>query len=269
MSLANLQNFALNILKEMKHDAVQNTEVTELPPCKICNKKILIVNFESFTILLCGHVHYRKCIEKNFLLTKENKCPIPDCNKTVDPVISERRFSESSQSSGTSAIADMLGDNLGLNSPMNLSPLFGLKEPLLNETTQKKCTRELSASTEKSSSKKVKKTGGKKVSSTIKQLIKELLIDNPVVGRSSEETGHTTDTGGIFLKLSDRIDSIESKNEDASRGLITSYFDFGKALYNRYKELKPTYGKDGARALVKSEARKEIPEAKFSDDALK
>ncbi|CAG8482269.1 36681_t:CDS:10 [Gigaspora margarita] len=125
---------------------------------------------------------------------------------------------------------------------------------------QKKRIRESSTSTKKSSSKKAKKVSGKKVSSTLKQLIEELLIDNPIVGRSSEEMGHTTDTG---------IDSAESKNEDASCGLITSYFDFGEALYNRYKELKPTYGKDGARALVKSEVRKEIPEAKFSDDALK
>ncbi|RIB01718.1 hypothetical protein C2G38_2229893 [Gigaspora rosea] len=82
MSLANLQNFALNILKETKHDAVQNIEVTELPP-------------------------------------------------SVDPVITERRFSESSQSSGTSVIADMLGDNLGLYSPKNESPLFEHKKNIL------------------------------------------------------------------------------------------------------------------------------------------
>ncbi|CAG8825143.1 20910_t:CDS:2, partial [Gigaspora margarita] len=105
---------------------------------------------------------------------------------------------------------------------------------------QKKHTRKLSI--EKSSSKKVKKTGGKKVSSTIKQLIEELLTDIPDGGRSLEETSYPTNTGGVFWKLSNRIDSAESKNEDASHG---------------------------ARALVKSEVRKEIPKAKFSDDALK
>ena len=73
---------------------------------------------------------------------------------------------------------------------------------------------------------------------------------------------------GIFLQLSDKIDSAESKNEDASHGLISSYFDFGEALFNRYKELKPTYGKERAQALVKDEVRKEIPETKLSDDAL-
>ena len=53
---------------------------------------------------------------------------------------------------------------------------------------QKKRARESSAFTEKSSSKKAKKMGGKKkVSSTLKQLIEELLTDNPDGGRSLEE----------------------------------------------------------------------------------
>ncbi|CAG8765060.1 40816_t:CDS:1 [Gigaspora margarita] len=249
----------------MKHDAIQNIEATELLPCKICNKKLLTVNFDSFTILPCGHVYYRKCIEKNFLLMEENKCPIPNCNKIVDSVISEQRFSKSSQSSRTLAIADMLGNNLGLNSPMNVSLLL----PLFNETTQKKRTRKLSASTEKSSSKKARKTGGKKVSSMLKKLIEELLADTPVptIGKNLEKANESATS--IFLLLSDKIDNAETKNEDVSRSLIFSYLDFGEAVFKRYKELKPEHGKDGSQALVKSEVRKAIPEAKCSDEALR
>ncbi|GBB88924.1 hypothetical protein RclHR1_15540003 [Rhizophagus clarus] len=95
---------------------------------------------------------------------------------------------------------------------------------------QKKCTRE--SSTKKSSSKKTKKSGGKKVSGTLKQLIEELLIDIPVVGGISEESSCAMDARSIFLQLSDKIDNAKTKNEDASRDLISSYFDFGKALYN-------------------------------------
>ncbi|CAG8850043.1 30804_t:CDS:2, partial [Gigaspora margarita] len=51
----------------------------------------------------------------------------------------------------------------------------------------------------------------------------------------------------IFLQLSDKIDNAETKNE----------------------ELKPEHGKDGSQALVKSEVRKAIPEAKCSDEALR
>ncbi|KAF0551174.1 hypothetical protein F8M41_023589 [Gigaspora margarita] len=84
-------------------------------------------------------------------------------------------------------------------------------------------------STEKSSIKKAKKVDGKKVSSTLKQLIEELLTDIPIVGRSLEKTSYTTDTRGVFLKLTNRIDSAESKNKDVSCDLITSYFYFGEA----------------------------------------
>ncbi|RIA83058.1 hypothetical protein C1645_834378 [Glomus cerebriforme] len=56
---------------------------------------------------------------------------------------------------------------------------------------------------------------------------KELLTDIPVVGGISEESSCATDA---------------------------------RALFNRYKELKPTYGKEGVIALVKNEVRKEISE---------
>ena len=135
---------------------------------------------------------------------------------------------------------------------------------------QKKRTRESSASTEKSSSKKAKKTGRKKVSSMLKKLIEELLTDviSDVAGENLEEEASENETSN-FLQLYDKIDSAESKNEDASRGLVYSYFDFGEAVFKRYKELKLEHGKDGSQALVKSEVRKAIPEAKCSDEALR
>jgi hypothetical protein len=141
------------------------------------------------------------------------------------------------------------------------------------DSAQKKRTRE--SSTEKSSNKKVKKTGGKKVSSMLKELIEELLTDVPVP--TAEENLEETNENGaipegpasIFLQLSNRIDNAETKNEDASRGLIHSYFDFGEAIFKRYKELKPEHGKDGSKAIVKKEVRKAIPETKCSDEALR
>jgi len=39
--------------------------------------------------------------------------------------------------------------------------------------------------------------------------------------------------------------------------LSIGYFDFGEALYLRYKELKPSYSKCVADALVKDEVRKQ------------
>jgi hypothetical protein len=61
-----------------------------------------------------------------------------------------------------------------------------------------------------SSSKKVKKTGGKKVSSTLNQLIEELLTDVPVpiAGENLEEVSENGVS--IFLQLSNRIDNARS-----------------------------------------------------------
>ncbi|RIB18311.1 hypothetical protein C2G38_2184907 [Gigaspora rosea] len=150
MSLVNLQNLALNILKETKHSAIQNIDVTELPPCKLCENKILSVNFESFTILSCGHIYHKK--------------------------LSERRFSESSsQSSGTSALADMLGDDLGLGSLMAVSPLLGQKDPYFMKVEHKK--KRIIESPDKSD-KRQKSATKEGESSIVKKLIKELKDDS-------------------------------------------------------------------------------------------
>ncbi|CAG8855335.1 12121_t:CDS:1, partial [Gigaspora margarita] len=51
MSLINLQNFALNILKKTEHIVVQNIEVPEASLCQECDKNIIINSYEPFTVL--------------------------------------------------------------------------------------------------------------------------------------------------------------------------------------------------------------------------
>src|SRR6266496_3943251 len=285
-SLPNLRNLAYSILKNLGDEIVNGKEFAELGKCSQCDKEILSLNFEAFTVLSCGHVYHRRCIEKNFLLTQRNKCLFPGCTATVEAVISERRFSVSSHSS-TSSIVRRMSNQLQINSPVIQEEVSNQQmdvdvngeeempeedddgeevETIPLRSTQpeqstsisssskgKKRTRESSASTDKSSSKKAKKTGGKKkVSSTLKQLIEELLTDIPDGGRSLEEIDESASN---FLQLSERIDHAETKNEEASRGLIFSYFNFGEAVFKRYKKLKPEFGKDGSEAIVKKEVR--------------
>jgi hypothetical protein len=148
-----------------------------------------------------------------------------------------------------------------------------------SSTTQKKRTRK--STTEKSSSKKKKTTNKDDVSTMLKKLIEKLLTNIPDTGEVLEETNAldaSSNTGanprGIapsrmnFLYLFNMIDQAEKKNADATRNVINRYFAFGEALYLRYKELKPSYGKDRAKALVEEEVRKQISETKFSDEAL-
>ena len=99
------------------------------------------------------------------------------------------------------------------------------------KSAQKKCSRKLGVLTKKSSSKKAKKTSRKKISSTLKQLIEELLFDVPIlIARKNLEKANdngavpapnkasfrTEKPGSIFLQLSDKIDNAKTKNENAS-----------------------------------------------------
>ncbi|KAF0484859.1 hypothetical protein F8M41_022899 [Gigaspora margarita] len=219
-----------------------------------------------------------KCLEKH-LVSEELICPNKKCNKVIETFLSPELLKRSQDKSTTLTVKDTATKQVDSENPTPIgedaNAIYINELGLLDG--EKKRSREDSEgiksgeSTEKLSSKKAKKTGGKKVSSTLKKFIKELLSDVELIpGRSLEETNNIAlNTRGIFLQLSNKIDSTESKNKDASHALISSYFDFGEALFNQYKELKLTYGKEGARVLVKSEVRKEIPETKLSDDALR
>ncbi|CAG8810662.1 12661_t:CDS:1, partial [Cetraspora pellucida] len=242
MSLTNLQNLALNILKETKHNAVQNIDIIELSSYKICNKKILTINFESLTILSCDHVYYKKCIEKNFLFIKENKCLITECKKTIDLIIFKQRFSKSSQSNETSVIADMLGNNLRLYSPINTL--------LFEGEIQKKHVRE---PTNKPSNKKVKKLV-KKESDILEDLIKELSTEPktqvPVIRKENVIS---------FNDLYNNITNSEMQNEITNRDVITNYYLFGKALSEQLKHHEKTNPPYASLLLVNKEVREQIP----------
>ena len=73
-SLVNHRNLAYSILKKLGDDTVKDAEFTELEKCSQCDKDILSPSFEAFTVLSCGHIYHRRCIEKNFLLSQRNKC---------------------------------------------------------------------------------------------------------------------------------------------------------------------------------------------------
>ncbi|PKK56841.1 hypothetical protein RhiirC2_721609, partial [Rhizophagus irregularis] len=120
-SLINHRNLAYNILKYLEDDTVKNKEIQELGQCTECTNNILSSPIKALTILTCGHIFHRPCIEKQLLHTKPSTCPFPDCGKNVDIIVdpnSIRRGSQSSQSSGTSALTNLIGKKVVLNSPV-------------------------------------------------------------------------------------------------------------------------------------------------------
>ncbi|CAB4400772.1 unnamed protein product [Rhizophagus irregularis] len=80
----NLKTLAYNILKSLEDNAVRDIEFSELGPCTECDNEILSLPLKALTLLSCGHVFHRLCIEKKLLLAETGVCPFPDCKRSVD-----------------------------------------------------------------------------------------------------------------------------------------------------------------------------------------
>ncbi|PKB96903.1 hypothetical protein RhiirA5_434053 [Rhizophagus irregularis] len=107
--------------KYLEDDTVKNKEIQELGQCTECTNNILSSPIKALTILTCRHIFHRPCIEKQLLHTKPSTCPFPDYRKNIDIIMdlnSTRRGSQSSQSSRTSALTNLMGKKVVLNSPV-------------------------------------------------------------------------------------------------------------------------------------------------------
>ncbi|KAF0459844.1 hypothetical protein F8M41_000699 [Gigaspora margarita] len=236
MYITPIEAFAINIFKRT-NVLPENTVFSEVDPCLLCGEGLYLplefLPFREFTLALCGHIYYQKTPQG-----LQNK----PTTSTAEDTATKQVDSKNPTFVGEDANAIYMNE-LGL--------LGG--EDILSKLL----------------SKKVKTTGGKKVSSMLKKLIEELLADTPVIAIRENLKKANESATSIFLQLSDKIDNAETKNEGASQDLIFSYLDFEEAVFKRYKELKLEHGKDGSQALVKSEVREAIPEAKCSDKALR
>ena len=72
LSLDNYKKLAYNILKNLEDTIVGDKEIPELDQCLECNNEVLTHPPKAFTILSCGHIFHRICIEKKLLLTMPN-----------------------------------------------------------------------------------------------------------------------------------------------------------------------------------------------------
>ena len=133
-SLVRYRNLGYNILKSLDDKAVRDIDFPELEPCSECNNDILTFPLREFTRLRCGHIFHRLCAEKKLMLNVPNPCPFPNCGKNVEitEIFSTTvnypigRLPESnviiqdsplSQSSGTSALTNVMSERFILTSP--------------------------------------------------------------------------------------------------------------------------------------------------------
>jgi hypothetical protein len=255
-SLTIYRNLSYSILKYLEDEIVGDKEIPELGPCTECTNNILSLPIKAITILSCGHIFHRSCIEKQLLYIKPSICPYPDCGKNVDVIVdpnSNRRGSQASQSSGTSAISNLIGEKFVLNSPVILEdPMEGV-EAL--STAQGKRTSDFPESTRQSSSKKQKTSTDDGESPTLKRLIKELKTPSS----ASTDTQPPIANPGSLTELYEAIITAEDKNRDTNRVVITRYYSFGEEIEKIFDGFKSRYRDRKAQRLLFKEVKKQLP----------
>ncbi|KAF0459369.1 ATP dependent DNA helicase [Gigaspora margarita] len=280
-----IKALAVNILKRT-NILLENTVFPEVDPCLLCREDFYLpwefLPFKEFILASCRYIYHQKCLEKH-LVSKEAICPNKKCNKVIETFLSPKLL-KGSQDKPTTSIAEdtatkqvdsenptSIGEDANTNYINELGLLNredgSFKTTKVTKETSDQATSPIERSTlVEQGLNDAQKKCSRKDSEGINWLLSNV---ESIPGGSLKETNDMVlNTRGIFLQLSVKIDSAESKNKDTSHALISSYFDFGEALFNQYKELKPIYGKEGARALVKSKVRKEISKTNLSEDAL-
>ncbi|PKC05190.1 hypothetical protein RhiirA5_421203 [Rhizophagus irregularis] len=192
---------------------------------------------QSTTILSCGHVFTGRAL----LFTKPGACPFPDCGKTVDIVVnpnSTRRGSQSSQSSGTSALSNLMGEKFNLiSSTIPEDPMEDVEGALIKETERRCPTcpaedlekRSNESSAENTSRKKVK-SSGRDNSLILKRLIQELSTDTSedYISLQPDSSASSTNDPIDFLKLYKDILDAEDASKKTAQDLILRYFHFSR-----------------------------------------
>ncbi|RHZ84140.1 hypothetical protein Glove_85g39 [Diversispora epigaea] len=129
-----LETFALNIIKNSSPEKIIDEDNTpELDACSLCNHELFLFEIKNpITILVCGHIYHRDCIEN--YIKKRSICPKLDCKKEVESTINSIPGSQNT------------------NDLMDISPSL-FTDPLFQSPSKKRVNESIS----KSSSKKVKK----------------------------------------------------------------------------------------------------------------
>src|SRR6185437_1367279 len=82
-----LKTLALNILKNGSPDIIaKGVEVPELDPCLLCNQELFLYEIKKpITLLICGHLYHRDCIESSIKISP--KCLKPGCMKEIESMV--------------------------------------------------------------------------------------------------------------------------------------------------------------------------------------
>ncbi|CAG8564027.1 9623_t:CDS:2 [Ambispora leptoticha] len=79
-----LEALSLNFLRSISK-IPDDVEIPKLKPCKLCDKNIPTFRFQEFTVLSCGHILHRTCLEKHYI--RFPTCPT--CPTTIEIIREE------------------------------------------------------------------------------------------------------------------------------------------------------------------------------------
>ncbi|CAG8602165.1 13283_t:CDS:1, partial [Acaulospora morrowiae] len=80
-----LEALSLNYLRSQNILAIpDDNQLPRLHPCKLCNKAILNFRFEAFTVLCCGHLLHRICLETHIIRGGVREPSCPTCNWGIE-----------------------------------------------------------------------------------------------------------------------------------------------------------------------------------------
>ncbi|CAI2190810.1 13333_t:CDS:2, partial [Funneliformis geosporum] len=154
-------------------------------------------------------------------------CPFLDCGMKVDIIYpvstSARRGSQSFQSSGTSALSNLIGEKFNLFSSIPEDPMEEVKDTCSAEDSSKKRT---NTSTEELTSKKKKTSDKEGDSAMLKKLVKELKDDS----NNQELSFPTQSPEDSYTHLYKEIVKAKTQNDSAKKGGLDTEGVVGRDL---------------------------------------
>src|SRR6266511_4196379 len=78
-----LKALSLNFLRNTSE--ITDEHISKLNPCHFCDKEILALPLYSFTVLSCGYIYHRICLEK-YIIRSETCFPLCPISSYISPI---------------------------------------------------------------------------------------------------------------------------------------------------------------------------------------
>jgi len=264
------KTLAYNILKETEDNIVKDIEISEILQCSECKEKVLLIPFKAFTVLACGHVFHRVCIEKQLLVTRPNSCPFPDCGESVELI-----WNDSESFDRQDSTSSLVGRMSMMRTDSTLQAEEQAQEHAMDvvdetrdtqaEEPPKSTTKKRSNETTVTDSNKNKKSKVEdEDSEVLKKLIKEL--SNTTESSDSkerrvlhQEAVRQFADSRVFLDLYTKISDAEGQSENARHEVLKCYYYFGEEFEKRLNHYRSICQEHEAQKKVNDEVGDQIP----------